>query len=96
MVNLNEIFYAKSIAVIGASNNPSKATHQIIKTMIDENYNGKIFPIHPKEQEVLGLRCYSSILDVECQLDLLVIGVPTKHVLEIFNQAFKEKQQTIC
>ncbi len=91
MVNLKEIFHARSIAIIGASNNPRKATHQIIKTMIDANFSGKIFPIHPKEKEVLGFKCYSSILDIKKQLDLLVIGVPAKSVLEIFKQASRRK-----
>lgn len=87
MVNFEEIFYAKSIAIVGASNKHSKAAHQIIKTLIKENYQGNIIPVNPKESEVLGLKCWPSILKVKKKLDLLVIGVPAKDVYDIIKDA---------
>jgi len=87
MVDFEQIFYAKSIAVVGASNNPSKAAHQIIKTMLKGNYQGRIFPVHPKEKNILGLKCYQSISEIKEKLDLLVIGVPTKEVYSIITEA---------
>jgi acetyltransferase len=87
MFNFEHIFYAKSIAVVGASNNPSKAAHQIIKTMLKGRYQGTIFPVHPKEKKVLGLKCYQSISEIEEKLDLLVIGVPAKEVYGIIMEA---------
>ncbi|MFX1274462.1 MAG: acetate--CoA ligase family protein [Promethearchaeota archaeon] len=87
MNKFDQIFYANSIAIVGASNNPSKASHQIIKTMLKEGFQGKIFPIHPKENEVLGLKCYKSISDIEEVIDLLIIGVPSKEVHDIFIEA---------
>lgn len=87
MVNFEEIFYANSIAVVGASKNPAKAAHQIIRTLLKENYRGIIFPVNPKEKEVLGLKCYPSILEIESKLDLLVIGVQAKDVYDIIKEA---------
>ena len=87
MVDFEQIFYAKTIAVVGASNNPSKAAHQIIKTMLKGNYQGRIFPVHPKEKNILGLKCYQSISEIKEKLDLLVIGVPTKEVYSIITEA---------
>ena len=87
MVDFEHIFYAKSIAVVGASNNPSKAAHQIIKTMLKGGYLGNIFPVHPKEKKVLGLECYQSILEIREKLELLVIGVPAKEVRKIIMEA---------
>ncbi|MFX1340393.1 MAG: acetate--CoA ligase family protein [Promethearchaeota archaeon] len=87
MVGFEQIFYAKSIAVVGASNNPSKAAHQIISTMLKGGYRGTIYPVHPREKDVLGLKCYQSISEIEESLDLLVIGVPAKEVYKIFLEA---------
>ncbi|MFX1365247.1 MAG: CoA-binding protein, partial [Promethearchaeota archaeon] len=87
MVNFNEIFYTDSIAVVGASKNPTKAAHQIIKTLLKENYQGTVFPVNPNEKEILGLKCYHSILEIESKLDLLVIGVPAKKVYDTIKEA---------
>lgn len=87
MLGIEKIFYAKSIAVVGASNDPSKAAHQIIKTMLREKYQGIIFPVHPKEKKVLGLQCYKSILEIKKKIDLLVIGVPAQKVYGIIKEA---------
>ncbi len=87
MIEFEQIFYAKSIAIVGASNKPSKAAHQIINTMLKGGYQGTIYPIHPREKDVLGLKCYQSISEIEESLDLLVIGVPAKEVYKIFLEA---------
>lgn len=87
MTTLNEIFEPQSIAVIGASKDPYKAGHQVLKLLLNEGYNGKVYAIHPVEQEVLGLECHKSILDINEPLDMLVIGVPANHVLPIMEQA---------
>jgi acyl-CoA synthetase (NDP forming) len=55
---LDNLFNAQSIAVFGASNNPFKASHQIIKTMIREKYKGAIFPVNPHRKDVLGLSSF--------------------------------------
>lgn len=87
MNNFDQIFYAKSVAIIGASNNPSKASHQIIKTMLKEGYQGTLLPVHPKESKVLGLQCYKSISEIREKVDLMVIGVPAREVHDIFIEA---------
>lgn len=86
VTNFYQIFYAKSIAIIGASNNPSKATHQIIKTMLREQFGGTLYPIHPTEKEILGLKCHKSLLEIKDKLELIIIGIPAKKVLNIIKQ----------
>ncbi|MFW5488239.1 MAG: acetate--CoA ligase family protein [Desulfovibrio sp.] len=84
---LNEIYNARSIALIGASQDPNKAGYQVLKLLIDEGYEGKVFPVHPKESEILGLKCYPSILDIPDAVDIMVVAVSAKVVLNVMKQA---------
>jgi len=53
---LKAIFEPNSIAVIGASPNPDKIGHQILRNILGGGYAGRIYPIHPKAGEVCGTR----------------------------------------
>lgn len=84
---LAEVFDAKSVAVVGASVDPGKSGHQILKSLLDHGFRGQIFAINPKEREILGIACHSSILDVPSPIDLLVITVPAPQALAVMEQA---------
>ena len=85
--SLSDIFDAKSVAVVGASVDPGKAGYQVLKTLLTMGYKGKVFAVNPKEREILGVTCHSSILDIKSPLDLLVISLPATHVLGTMRQA---------
>src|ERR1039457_2611656 len=88
---LAEIFNPRSIAVVGASGNPVKAGYQFLRTLIAGGYRGKIFPVNPKEREIMGVLCYASILDVPAPLDLLVISLPAPQVLAVMSEAAQRR-----
>ncbi len=83
---LEAIFAPQSVAVFGASPEPTRLGHRVLKNIIDHGYEGRIYPIHPRASEVLGWRAYPSILDVPDPVDLAVIVIPPQHV----NQAVDE------
>ena len=79
--SLDIMMNPKSVAVIGASNNPDKVGHIIRQNYLDEGYGGKIYPINNKsEGSILGLRAYKSIRDVKAQIDLAVVAIPAQAV----------------
>ncbi len=80
MNNLDVIFKPKSIAIVGASRDPKAIGHQCLKNLIESGYEGKIYPINPKADEIEGLKCYHSILDIPDKVDLALIVVPAKYV----------------
>jgi acetyltransferase len=88
---LAQIFNPRSIAVVGASGNPVKAGYQFLKTLIAGGYRGQIFPVNPKEREIMGVLCYASILDVPAPLDLMVISLPAPQVLAVMSEAAQRK-----
>ena len=84
---LNEIYNARSIALIGASQDPNKAGYQVLKLLLDVGYEGKVYPVHPKEPEILGRKCYPSILDIPDAVDVMVVAVSAKVVINLMKQA---------
>ncbi|MGQ9626072.1 MAG: acetate--CoA ligase alpha subunit [Anaerolineae bacterium] len=76
----------KSVAVIGASREPGKLGYGVLSNIIKYGYEGQIYPINPKAQEILGLKSYPSILEVEGPVDLAVIVVPAPLVAGVLEE----------
>ena len=74
--SLAPFFSAAGVAVIGASANPRKLSHGILRNLLGSKYAGGIYPVNPGESEILGKRCYPSIQDVPDPVELAVIVVP--------------------
>lgn len=79
---LDAFFEPKSVAIIGASNDPEKLGHAVVKNLIDCGYvnHGKIFPINLSAEEILGYQAFPSVSDVPDEIDLAVIVIPYPHV----------------
>lgn len=60
---------ATTIAVVGASSNPEKASYGIMRTLQDAGY--KVIPVNPRETEILGERSYPSLTDVRERIDIV-------------------------
>ncbi len=89
---IDKIFNPKNIAVIGASRDPRSVGQGILKSLTQGcvfktrfcmPFHGKIFPINPKADTILGVKCYQSILKVPENVDLAVICVPARVVPQI-------------
>ncbi|NJE26178.1 CoA-binding protein [Thermococcus sp. MV5] len=78
--NLKYLFEPKSIAVIGASRDPKAWGHVILKNLIDYGFEGRIYPVNPKTESLLGLKCYPDIRAISEDVDLAIIVVPAKMV----------------
>jgi predicted CoA-binding protein len=61
----------KNIAIVGASPKPEKDSHIVTKYMIDAGYN--VFPIYPKEDEILGQKVYRSLAEIDKKVDIVVV-----------------------
>lgn len=76
--SLASFFKAKSVAVIGASATPGKIGHEILRSISQYDYRGKVYPINPGSETILDLKCYPSIIDVPEKIDLAVLTTPAK------------------
>lgn len=78
---LAAIFSPKSVAVIGASANPSKFGYQILQLLQNEGFEGRIYPVNARYEHIMGLRCYGSLADLPEAPDVAVVVVPAEQVL---------------
>ena len=74
--DLAPFFSPKGVAIIGASQDPQKLSHGILKNMTLYGYGGGIYPVNPKADQILGRPAYASIADVPDPLDLAVVVLP--------------------
>lgn len=72
---LNTLFSAKSVAVFGASDRTDSIGQIVFSNML-ENFQGKLYPINPKNPEVQGQQAYASIADIPGNVELAVIATP--------------------
>lgn len=77
---INAVLEPKSIAIVGASADPEKIGYKVVANLIAGGYEGAIYPINPKSEEILGHKCYPSIKDVPYVVDAAIITVPAKFV----------------
>lgn len=89
-MSLDKVLNATSVAVVGASKNETKRGHQAIKTLLDQGFEGKIYPVNPKEDSILGFKCYPKISDIEDPVDLALITTPARTVPSIIEDCGKK------
>ncbi|MDI6796030.1 MAG: acetate--CoA ligase family protein [Desulfatibacillaceae bacterium] len=83
---LQTIMAPKSVAIVGASNNPMKMGTLQCLNLMTSDYPGKIFPVHPVEKKVFGLTAYPSIADLPQAPDLALLVVPTRLVVDMMDE----------
>ena len=76
-----EVFFSpKSVAVIGATENPGAVGRTVLENLIGTPFGGVVFPVNPKRKSVLGIKAYPTIGDVPDAVDLAIIATPAKTV----------------
>jgi acetyl coenzyme A synthetase (ADP forming)-like protein len=87
---IRSIFEPNSIAIVGASRNQEKVGYLILENLLKSGFKGKLYPINPKVDEILGLRTYPSIGDVIEYIDLVVIAIPATFVPNVLEECGKK------
>jgi acyl-CoA synthetase (NDP forming) len=81
----------KSVAVIGASKNPLKGGNRIVNNLVNNNFNGKVYPINPNAHgEIYGLNFIPSILQIEEDLDLAIFYVPNRMIPDLLKECIQK------
>jgi len=94
-MDMENILNLKNIAVVGCSRNEAKDAHRIPKYLKEHGY--RIIPINPFSEEILGEKCYPSLLempeDLKRTVDIVNIFRPSDDVPPIVDQAVKLKEE---
>ena len=90
---IREILSLNKVAVIGMSKNSSKAAHYVPKYLSDNGYD--VIPVNPSSDEILGKKCYDSVLDINEPIDIVDVFRPSDQVLPFVKDAIQKKPKVI-
>lgn len=95
---LKYFFEPEGVAVVGASRDPIKYGHSLLKNQIDLGFKGRIYPVNPKADEILGLQAYPRVDVIDHDVDLAIILVPAPNVPQVVRDCSKKhvKGAVIC
>ena len=77
---MSRIMRPSAVAVIGASAEEGKIGNSVMKNLIDGGYQGHLYPVHPRADEILGQKCYASVLDIPTAVDIAIFCIPARFV----------------
>ena len=77
---MKRIMEPSAVAVIGASAEDGKIGNSVMRNLIDGGYEGELYPVHPKADQILGHQCYPSIVDIPGNVDIAIFCIPAQFV----------------
>lgn len=83
---LEHFFSPGTVAVIGASREEGKVGYDLLKNLVTYGYKGKVYPVNPHAENILGIKTYTSLKEINDTIDLAVIVVPAPHVLKVVDE----------
>lgn len=86
ITHLDKFFTPESVALVGASSTPGKIGNAILDSLVNHEYEGEVYPVNPKQDEIMGLATYNSVSEVPESVDLVVIAVSLKIIPAIIEE----------
>lgn len=86
----DQFFYPRSVAVIGASTNEEAFGTRYLNALITYGYKGKLYPVNPHADKILGLKAYPSVVGIPDSIDLAAISVPARFVAGVLPDCLKK------
>lgn len=83
---MKQLMFPQTIAVIGASAKEGSIGYDLMYKIKDFGYKGRLYPINPKTPDILGYKAYTSVLEVPENIDLALVAVPQKFVMDVIDQ----------
>ena len=93
--NTKMLFNPGSVAVIGASDNYKKLGFHVMKSLTKGGFAGKIIPVNPGSDKIMGFKSFPSITDYDDQVDLAIVVLPAKLVPGVFRECADKRVKGI-
>ena len=77
---LSRILNARSVAVVGASDDLRKAGGRVVESLLHNDFPGKIYPVNPGRKIIQGIECYPSLDAIKNDVDLVILAVSADDV----------------
>jgi acyl-CoA synthetase (NDP forming) len=94
VASFDDYFSPRSIAIVGASDDPQRIGGRPLAHMLNQRFEGAVYPVNARREKVQGVRCYPSLLDIEGDLDFVLVAVPARDVGDVIQQAIARKAKT--
>jgi acetyl coenzyme A synthetase (ADP forming)-like protein len=91
--SIGRLLAPRSIAVIGASREPLTIGHELFRNLLAGGFNGPVYPVNPTAPSIASVRAWPSVLAIPDDVDLAVITVPARHVLEVVRECAQKHVQ---
>jgi len=89
--DISFFFEPRSVAVVGATNNPLKFGHYVMLNLIDLGFKGDVYPVNLKAEEVLGLKAYPRVDLIPDEVEVVAIIVPAPSVPQVVRDCAKKR-----
>ena len=87
---LSLFFEPRSVAVVGSLREGYFGGYVVVKTLLNAGFAGKIYPVNPSYQEVLGLKAYPSLKEIQDPIDLVLIMINRRSVLDVMRECVEK------
>jgi len=96
MPDLTPVFSPGSVAIVGASSNPDALVNRnFVRSLLELDYKGRIYPVNPRLTEVMGLKAYPSVLDIPEPVDYVVCGIPARLTPRLMEDCVAAKAKVV-
>ncbi len=85
--SLRPLFLPRSVAVAGASRDPSSLGHRLVENLVRSRFDGPVYPVNPAAEHVLSIRAFPSLEAIGHPVDLALVAVPAAVVPEVVRSA---------
>ena len=89
--DIRYLFEPQSIAVIGASHDTSKIGFKVVQNIVQNGYGGQVYPVNPQGGEVLGLKAYRSVEEIDGEIDVASVVIPARFVFDAVKSCARKK-----
>lgn len=90
-IDFKRLFQPRSIAVVGVSNDRTRGATGFLYSLVRMGYPGKIYPVHPEFEEILGIKTYPLVSSIPDPVDYAIIGVPAASVRDVIDDCIQKE-----
>ena len=92
---MQKVFRPQVVAVVGASTRPGSIGNSLVRNLLQQEFNGAVFPVNPKHRAVCSVQCYPSLLEIPLEVDLAIIAVPAAQVMDVARDCARKRVHAI-
>jgi len=94
-LTLDALLHPRSVAIVGASANTDSPGNDYVRCLLDFGFAGPVYPVHPREREVLGLACYPDLRAVPGEVDYVISCIPAEGVLDLLDACAEKRVRAV-